>query len=225
MHAPRRNTTGPTPSSARSPNANRDGPHSPPAQSPSVRQRSPLRRPPTQLADPHAPPPQSLSATQGWPGALPPAHARKLGVHVPPGQSRPVVHDPPAFVPPIHSGTAMRRAIRSTLVGASADPKKVVAVGSVGSACGSKIGGRLRPSGVKEPGKAQLGRGIGVPLRGNASSGVLPRSSRGTGTASRLTSTPRQSIGSKRLPAVSTVKRKSSVRPEQGGLGVVQRAW
>ena len=128
------------------------------------------------------------------------------------------------MVPSTQSGTATRRAIRSTLVGASADPKKVAAVGSVGSACGSKIGGSLRPSGVKEPRKAALGMRTGVPLRGNASSGVLPRSSRGTGTASRLTSTPRQSIGSNRLPAVSTVKRKSGVRPVHGGLGVVQSA-
>ena len=130
-----------------------------------------------------------------------------------------------AFSPPTHTSTGVRRAIRSTLVGASADPNKVAAVGSVGSACGSKMGGSLRPSGVNEARKAGPGIWIGAPVPANASSGVLPRSRRGTGTVFRLTSTPRQSIGIRRLPTVSTVKRKSLAVPVHGGVGVVQSAW
>ena len=129
------------------------------------------------------------------------------------------------MVPPTHTGTGTRRATRRMLVGASAEPNRVIAARSIGSACGSKIGGSFRPSGVNEPRKAASGIRTGVPPPAIASSGVLPRSKRGTGTRSRLTSTPRQSIGRRRFPAVSTVKRKSPVVPVHGGVGVVQTAW
>ena len=96
MQAPRRSTTGPTPSSARSANAKSEGPHSPPGQSVSVWQGWPARPPRTQLASPQGAPPQSASAVHGAPARAPFAQARKAGVHVPPGQSRGVAHGLPS---------------------------------------------------------------------------------------------------------------------------------
>src|SRR5439155_26124802 len=129
----------------------------------------------THVVGPHGAPPQSASAVHGRPSLDPLVHARNVGMHVPPGQSRALAHPASAFSPPRHNSTGVRRAIRSTLVGASADPNKVVAAGSVGSASGSKMGGSLRPSGVNEPRKAGPGMWMGTPVPATASSGLLPR--------------------------------------------------
>ena len=94
---------------------------------------------------PHVPPDgQPALRLHTIPSFVPPTQT--VG-HVPPGQSRSVTQGCPSFDPPLHC--PRRRAKRSTVYGASAEPKSVITSGgTVGSASGSKIGGSLPPSGV-----------------------------------------------------------------------------
>ena len=84
--------------------------------------------------------------------------------------------------------------------GASTEPKTVTTLGSttVGSSCGSRIGGSLPPSGVNEVRNTWSGTASG------SGDSRRARMRRGTGRPWSLVSTPCHTIGSSRLPSAST---------------------
>lgn len=142
------------------------------------------------------------------------------GAQLPPAHSASRVHGRPAFAPATHCADgAACRAMRNTVSSASVVPKNVAAFVSVGSRCGSNSGGSLMPWSESDPRRDRSGIRTGTPRPSNASTVVLARSRRATGTASRVTRTPRQSMGTSRLPRVSTLKRRSSPRPASASRG------
>src|SRR5437867_7889212 len=220
-------TTGPTPPTIRSRNSKSPGPHSPPGQSPSLAQGSAARVPPTHVVSPHVPPGQSLATVHGSPALVPASQAKnwRPGPQAPAGQSATSAQGSPFRVPPSQANARRRRATRSTVSGASADPKSVASLRLVGSSWGSKTGGSKAPSGAYEATKDGPGILTGPLVNAPAVTAELARRSRGTGTRPCCTRIPRQSIGKSRLPAWSTANRASSAVPVHGGAGVVHSAW
>src|SRR5438128_1290936 len=98
---------------------------------------------------PQRPPlPHCESTSHAAPSVGPPAHAFS---HVPLGQSVSVVHASPSFELLLQRPRWF--AIRSTVAGASAEPRSEMVFGAVaasGFVCGTKIGGNFAPSGVHE---------------------------------------------------------------------------
>ena len=161
---------------------------------------------------PHRPPEHCESSVHGAPGVPPPTHV--VGQVPPAGQSVSSTQGWAAF-----EHVPARRAMRSTVYGASAEPKSVMTFGSVmvGSAVGSKIGGSFAPSGVYEFRKTALGT---VKPSGDR---IVARKSLGTGTPASFTRIPCQLNGTRMFPAASTVTRSSGAVGVQGnGLSAKQ---
>src|SRR5262245_6967098 len=129
---------------------------------------------------PHSPPGQSPSPLQAPPGFEPPTHVD--GAQAPPGQSSPMLQGSPPYVPVVHDlNSGPRRATRTMVYGASAEPNSVISLSAPGLDCGSKTGGRGLPSGARAVRKARPGIRIGDGTPTKRSMLVLPRRMRGTG--------------------------------------------
>ena len=112
-------------------------------------------------------------------------------------------------------------AIRSTVAGASAEPRSEMVFGAVaasGFVCGTKIGGNFAPSGVHEVSEDCEG------IENGTSDLKVAESTRGFGTL-ELTRMPCQFIGRRMLPAGSIVNRDSDTIGLHGGAWSKHVAW
>src|SRR5262245_11285856 len=99
---------------------------------------------------------------------------------MPPGQSLAALQDASDWAPPAQRSTVCRRAIRSTDVGASAEPAKTGKLLKMDATVAAKLknGGMPFPSGENDLTKEGEGMRIGCPVPATASTGVAMRSRR-----------------------------------------------